>query len=768
MKKTLLLIIALFCCANLYAQYAAYAKAKLKCNPEHCYQTAKKRFDKGHYNSAIFPLRQAVANNHSEAKCLLGICYEEGKGTGRNTVVARKLYFEAHDGGSDEASKRLLAMGRNYENNGNREQAVSIYSYISDRNEDAAERLMFLSRDLKDFDKAVKGGNAKVICYLGDIYMARRDGNKALEMYSKALSCKNAGYLPYLKLGDLHVECRHFKTAVGYYAIAGKEGSAEGAYKAGMMYLTGGEGSYFQESTHKTIEAAEQSTGFFGEIAKIARERRESSNGKYELGPVDKNPEKAFYYLNMFASLAKDNYDSNTKEGWYYLGNCYYNGLSTNVDWEKALLYFERAERMNGYISDNAATEMYKMIGDCYYFGKYGATKDIKKAYTAYYNSVNRYTAAVNSANRRNSQSSTLSQIVTFLVKNFADVQDTRLDMVASEACCRLSQCIINDRSLGEANTAFAFCSNARKRYEQLPIAHYLTAQCYEQGLGTSKDVLAAYKSYQTVVGMSGLSDNHLGNGLERILRTDEKDDCKRESRTALQRLKPDMKAAGDRLYSNGNLEAAREYYELPDIRTFNAAKCYEAYADKQLTAAQNALVMYQNELKNAAIYYAKARSIFQETGDAAMAEKMTDRIENGVMAEQRRRDEMARRARETAESESAARAEEGKLSEMSPSELETYCSNHQGKTVSFKWSTTLGGVATRYYNVTGYIDGDYENNLLSSDVIYIKASFITLTGRSLSAHEASDAEVVEKVKDYCQGKRYGYLMSEIENLSAQ
>lgn len=765
MKKTLILIFVFFSCANLYAQYTTYAKAKLKCDPEHCYQRGKKRFDKGHYNSAVYPLRKAVANEHSDAKCVLGICYEEGKGTRRNLYNARQLYFVAHDEGSNEATDRLFAMGRKSENNGFPEYAIKIYSHICDRSAEAVDRLSLLTSDIAAFDKGVKANFYKAVYEVGNIYMRRNDYSKALQMFYRAADTDPSAYV---KCGEIHERARHYKTAVSCYELAAKGGSAVGAYKAGMMYITGGEGSYEQETNRKMLEAMENKLGLIGAIVGAARQRVESGDGKYELGPVDKDPGKAFYYLNKFAQLAGDNYSDDTKEGWYYLGNCYYNGLTTSIDWKKALLYFERAEHTYGSMSDNAATEMYKMIGDCYYFGKYGATKNIKKAYDAYYNAVNRYTKAVDRANQRNSQESSLSQIVIFLMKNYGDVENTRLDMVASEACCRISQCIINDRSLGDASTAFAFCSNAKKRYEQLPIAHYLIAQCYELGVGTAKDVLAAYKSYQTVIDMSGLSDKHLGTGLERTLRTNEMEECKIASRTAIQRLIPDMKATGDLLYSRGNLDAAREYYELPDIRTYNAAKCYEAYADNQLEAAQRALVMYYNELKNATIYYYKARSIFYEIGDVAMAEKMTDRVENGVMAEQRRRDEMARRARESTENESAARSADGKLSEMSASELESYCSDHQGKMVTFKWSTSVGGVATRYYNVIGYIDGRYEKNLLSSDVINVKATSITLTGRSGNADAASDAEIVEKVKDLCEGKRYGYLMSEVENLSAE
>lgn len=155
----------------------------------------------------------------------------------------------------------------------------------------------------------LKNGNADAACDIGSLYYSGRVGEKnytkAVEYYTIAANggCRqaqeNLGYCYYYGR-DMAVD---YEKAFHYFALGAFDGHIRSLYKIGDMYR----------------------------------------NGYY----VEKNEKEAFYiYSRCVQTMTEDAISLVGADVMMRMGDCYFVGIGTDVDYKLAMIYYQRAEQM--------------------------------------------------------------------------------------------------------------------------------------------------------------------------------------------------------------------------------------------------------------------------------------------------------------------------------------------------------------------------------------------------------------------------------------
>lgn len=177
-----------------------------------------------------------------------------------------------------------------------------------------ADGAKILPRCIADFimdvyNDELNSGNVNAACDIGALYYTGRAGEqnykKAVEYYTIAADggCRqaqeNLGYCFYYGR-DIPVD---YEKAFHYFALGAFDGHLRSLYKIGDMYR----------------------------------------NGYY----VDKNEAEAFYiYMHCVDGLNEDNISYVGGDIMMRVGDCFFNGIGTEVDNKQALKYYQLAEQM--------------------------------------------------------------------------------------------------------------------------------------------------------------------------------------------------------------------------------------------------------------------------------------------------------------------------------------------------------------------------------------------------------------------------------------
>lgn len=728
---------------SIMAQYALYDKAKNNYNPDRCYRRAQKRFDKGHYNSMMFPLKRAIRKGHEEANFLMGRCYDEGKGV-------RQSY----------------------------DMAVSYYYVVSAKNAYAVERIIKLADDPKWLDRAADAGFFNAIWASAEKYYARGNYAEAKKYYRKAV---DRDYAPaYYRYGELCEKDKDYKSAQYYYMKAVNSGtaSAQGALHAGILYYTGGvERNYKQEMKQNAITGFEEAmnkgkeqeglAGFgWGVVSFLynlsgAGQKLKSSVQADNTPKTEIDYNKAFKCLDEFNNKAGNSYEKDYERGWYYLGLLYYNGIGTPNHWGKAANCFYKASQHDSYLSLDIRANMYKMMGDCYLLGKYNATKNFKMAIDSYLKVFE--IQNIISADINKSTGEFAADLLKWFVINKTKADNVRAYMLSSEAMCRIAQCALGDRSLTTDANIFSYCDNARKNYRTLPLAWLLTGECYEKGIGVQRNYAEAYKCYSEVLSIN-VNDNYLGEGFERTMREQENKECITKAQQNLSNIKTSVEREGDQHFANGNYIKALENYSMVGTRTLNSAKCYEHRAQKNENDGDRAFMFFKNEYEGAVSDYAMARSIYYELGYDDMAENAKNRGLAVIEKCRRRVEEML----SSAESSNTT-SYDVPLSEMDSDEFDRYWMDHKNTPITFEWETETcsQGFANRTVKVHGLIDGP--GNCLFGRCYRIKITSISkIIDFNLAADKDANSDVLACLREKYEGEEITLSKTSMKNLQKE
>lgn len=251
----------------------------------------------------------------------------------------------------------LFKKGYEYEKQGDYENALKLYLQAAEQNDDEAEcRIGSIYRFgrgcPKDYEKALywyrrsaEHGNASAESNIGSMYRFGQGVEKsyttAYEWYIKAAEKNND--FAYQNLGSMNRfgEGRDVDSAKAmfWYKKAAEQGNMFSQSNIGSMYRFGeGVGQDYNQAFYWYSLAADQGYAY----------------AKYELGVlyyhgygVEPDGAKAFSLLKEYEQDTWIDFKKNG-EAYYYLGECYKNGVGVSRNYEEAKKYYQKAVEL-GY-----------------------------------------------------------------------------------------------------------------------------------------------------------------------------------------------------------------------------------------------------------------------------------------------------------------------------------------------------------------------------------------------------------------------------------
>jgi TPR repeat protein len=307
---------------------------------------------------AIYWYQKAAENGNKFSLYKLGNYYKNGKGVEKDEVKAFKLYKKS---AKQEFGHAQNNIGYFYKNGIGTEQDIgkAIYWY----------------------QKAAKNGNKYSQYNLGICYEygngIEKDEVKAFEWYKKSAEQEfsNAqNNLGYLYRNGIGTE-QDLEKANYWYQKAAENGNKISQYNLGIFYQYGNgvvkdeikAFEWFKKSAEQKYSDAQNQLGYFykngigtkkdlGKAIYWYQKAAENGNkfSQYNLGicyeygnGVKKNEVKAFkWYIKSAGQGSKNSSENGDPDGIFKLACCYYNGIGTSIDKQKALILYKKAENL--------------------------------------------------------------------------------------------------------------------------------------------------------------------------------------------------------------------------------------------------------------------------------------------------------------------------------------------------------------------------------------------------------------------------------------
>lgn len=252
------------------------------------------------------------------------------------------LYQDTDNSYSQYSDEELYHLAEKYDDSCEEEKALPIFEALANKGNPKAQYMLgfYYNNELggleKDIDKALRWyeksalqGNAEAMNALGDIYLDEDtnlyDTDKAIYWYDKAI--ERGWYEGYMSLAHCYKDGK------------GVDQNYQQAYE---LYM-------------KALEMVDdEDRGFvYYNIGLMFYETEQYTESLYYLLKVD-DINDHYLYLH------------------FILGKCYFHGLGTDVNYQEAVKYFNRACK-------HGISEAYHYLGICYLKG-YGVIKDEKFA----------------------------------------------------------------------------------------------------------------------------------------------------------------------------------------------------------------------------------------------------------------------------------------------------------------------------------------------------------------------------------------------------
>lgn len=250
--------------------------------------------------------KRSAQNGNVTSLYMLGLCYEEGRGTSIDKVEARKYYKKAADNGLGYALPKYLRLKYDVNN------YDGVIKY----------KLSLLA--------AADMGDANSQFYLGEWFESHKRSKYneilAKEWYNSAASRGHVAAM--VKLGEYYEKLLAYQDAIRWYKKAADRGDKKACLKMAKSCLYG-------EMVYKDVEKAVQWFNMAGES--ISADDLCLIGSAYYFGDgVQKNYTMAVEYYRK--SAKKGN-----AEAQYSLGVCYENGQGVSCDNEAALYWYKKA-----------------------------------------------------------------------------------------------------------------------------------------------------------------------------------------------------------------------------------------------------------------------------------------------------------------------------------------------------------------------------------------------------------------------------------------
>lgn len=165
--------------------------------------------------------------------------------------------------------------------------------------------------------------------------------NFMLTVYEGEMNCGNANAA--CNIGSLYSTGRggelNYSKAIKYYTIATDGGCRQAQEKLGFCY-------YYGRSTEVDYKKAFHyfALGAFdGHVSSLYKIGDMYRNGYY----VEKNEREAFYvYCRCASTIHEDTLPFDRASVMMRMGDCYFEGIGTEIDYKSALEYYQKAERI--------------------------------------------------------------------------------------------------------------------------------------------------------------------------------------------------------------------------------------------------------------------------------------------------------------------------------------------------------------------------------------------------------------------------------------
>lgn len=163
-------------------------------NPEIAFQLSDVYYQTGNLDSAKIVAEQALAKNEN---ALYYVAL--GKSVYENNDKSGENYFEKALALSKSKDPRVLA-------------GISEFYINSVKYKNVDKAIALLQTAISKDDK-----NPYYYSLLGDAYLAKNDGSKAIESFKKALTAKPGYPMAYLKIGNIYNKARNYNEGLKYY-----------------------------------------------------------------------------------------------------------------------------------------------------------------------------------------------------------------------------------------------------------------------------------------------------------------------------------------------------------------------------------------------------------------------------------------------------------------------------------------------------------------------------------------------------------------------
>jgi TPR repeat protein len=300
---------------------------------------------KGEHYEAITRLVKCAENNHLDATCFLGLCYEKGNGVDQDYNAARELYIIAAE--KENAAAQYNLGNLYFTGNGvERDEIIAVH---------------WMERSANNGDSFSQYNVGKI--YFNGYRKIQREKDKGLEFLS--IAAENGSLKAALYLAEIYDKKDSndydLKKAFRWYRKAADLKSPYAIYCVANCYLEG-------EGVEKDIKS-----GIMWLLRAAPEDESGFSVAYHALGMCYKNglglPQSdadAFKFMMIGAKL-------NLATAQNEIGDSYRLGRGVKEDMQKAAFWYERS-------ADQGHESAINNIGACYYFGQ-GVDKDLAKAY---------------------------------------------------------------------------------------------------------------------------------------------------------------------------------------------------------------------------------------------------------------------------------------------------------------------------------------------------------------------------------------------------